>query len=521
MKKYSDIKWDDSDEGFEDELFEQNTNKKQDSTLEKEDFAALFAASEEADVTVRQNLRVGSQVQGTIISIAEESGTVLVELDPQHTGVMEQHELYDESGAQKYFAGDSLNLYITSRKGGEILLSHSLSQSQQGAESIKMAQQSQLPIKGRVAAENPGGFDVTVLGQKCFCPVSQIDTHYVANKSEYVGKEFMFLVTKFSEGGRNILVSRSRLLEQETQRKLEEIESKLNEDLILQGTVKDLLDFGAIIDLGGLTGFLHVSEMSYSRVNKASDFLERGESVRVKVLSVEEKGDKKRVSLSMKAAQMDPWLNIEEQIKEGQSYEGVVTKLQPFGAFVSIGEGIEGLIHISEMSWEKRIHNPSDILSVGDHVSVRVLTVDTSTKRLSLSLKHIEEDPWQKAMTEFQVGSTVKAPVQQLKGFGAIVALKAGVTGLIPIGVLKQAFGEGFRKKSSPPKELEVVVKNIDEQDRKILLSLKELASEDDSDAWQQESYKQPSQAKITNATGSFGELLAAKMKEQDKKKKN
>lgn len=500
--KYNDIKWDDEDTGFD----EQGGEK---TGATEEDFASLLAGENLG----RQSIRVGGQVTGTILSINQESGTVLVEVDLQHTGVMELPELINESGEQTHHTGDTITAFVVSRKGGDLELSNSLSRTQKGAEDLRLAYQNKLPVKGRVTSENPGGFDVLVMGKSAFCPVSQIDTRYVTDKAEYVGKEFNFLIEKFEQSGRNLVVSRSALLKIEAEKKIAEIEQKLDQDYILDGTVAELLDFGAIIDLGGLTGFLHISEMSFSRINRASDFLEKGEKVRVKVISVSEKEGKKRISLSMKAAQNDPWLEASSRYEVGQSYQGKVLKLENFGAFVELEPGIEGLIHISEMSWEKRVHHPSDVLSIGDKVSVRLLSMDLSAKRISLSLKHVEEDPWIKAQTMLASGNKLTGQVEQLKGFGAIVRLTEGVTGLIPLGTLKKKFGESYRKKSSPPKELEVIVQDVNQEERKVLLSFEGVESEPD------DSYKaflgdtKTKDKATSSARGSFGDILAAKLK--------
>ena len=335
------------------------------------------------------------------------------------------------------------------------------------------------------------------------------------SKAEYLGKEFRFLIEKVEEGGRNIVVSRAKLLRQEAQEKIAELEEKLDDELILDGTVSELRDYGAFVDIGGLDGFLHVSEMSYSRVNKASDFLTKGDNIRVKVLKVETVDNKKRISLSMKAAQDDPWATINEDFQEGASYKGRVNKIESFGAFVELGSGVEGLIHISEMSWEKRVHNPSDILSIGDHVNVRLLKIDASSKRISLSLKHVEDDPWNKAQDLLRVDQTLVAKVISLKGYGAILELSDGVTGLLPMGTLKKAFGESYRKEASPPKELTVLIKNVDLDEKKVLLSLPNIEDdEDNSQDYKEYIQKKEAEAKSEpTAQGTFGALLAAKLK--------
>ena len=512
--KYSDIKWEDDEESFESE----NEGKKEDSS-----FAELLAQSD-ADSKPRQSLRVGAKVEGIIDAINPNSNNVLVELDPLHTGVIDKQDLLDDEGELKYRAGDTISAYVVSRQGGEILLSSSMSSSQQSLDDLRMASQSGLPVKGKVTGENKGGFDVTVMSKAAFCPVSQMDTTFVQSKAEYIGQEYEFLIDKVAEGGRNIVVSRSKLLRQQAEQKARELEERLSEDLILTGVVKEIRDYGAFVDIGGLDGFLHISELSYSRVQKVNEFLDRGDKVKVKVINIEEKDGKKRISLSMKAVNDDPWTTIAEDYEEGSSVAGKVTKLESFGAFVEIAPGVEGLIHISEMSWEKRIHHASDLLSVGDTVNVRILKIDSEQKRLSLSLKDIGADPWAKAEQELTVGSTVKGTVTNLKGFGALVEVLPGVTGMIPVSVLKKAFGESYRKEASPPKELDVQIKAVEREEKKVALGLPNVEGEDEANDEAYREYlnrkKSETAAKKENKAnqrGSFGALLAAQLEKQKK----
>ena len=509
--RYDEIQWEDEEDSSPE------VKKVEIKQEEGESFADLLAGAEGG--FERQSIRVGGKVTGTISSISDTSSNVLVEIDPLHTGVIDRNDLLSEDGSMKYHAGDQISAYVVSRKGGEILLSTSMSQSSQSIDDLRLAQQNQLPVNGKVTGENKGGFEVSVMGKSAFCPVSQMDTRFVQNKAEYIGKDFRFLIEKVEEGGRNIVVSRAKLLRQEAEEKIAELEEKLDSELILDGTVSELRDYGAFVDLGGMDGFLHISEMSYSRINKASDFLSKGDKIRVKVLKVETVDGKKRISLSMKAAQEDPWATIHEDFMEGASYTGKVNKLESFGAFVELQSGVEGLIHISEMSWEKRVHNPADILSVGDQVNVRLLKIDLSTKRISLSLKHVEDDPWNKAQELLQVGNSLTTKVISLKGFGAILELSDGVTGLLPMATLKKAFGESYRKEASPPKELNVLIKNLELDEKKVLLTLPNVEEDDDEDLDYQEymQKRKESTKAAPKEQGSFGALLAAKLNEKKK----
>ncbi|SMF20603.1 S1 RNA-binding domain-containing protein [Pseudobacteriovorax antillogorgiicola] len=512
--RYDEIKWED-DEELESEKKKSSNADQGDS----ESFADLLA---QADGSFeRQSIRVGGQVTGIISAINEASESILVEIDPLHTGVIDRQDLLDDEGVLQARAGDKITAYVVSRKGGEVILSTSMSQSSQSLDDLYLAQENELPVQGKVIGENKGGFEVTVLGKRCFCPVSQIDTRFVQSKAEFIGNEYKFLIEKIEEGGRNIVVSRAKLLRREAELKIQELEEQISEDLILNGTVAELRDYGAFIDLGGLDGFLHVSEMSYSRINRASDFLGKGDKVRVKVLKIETVNDKKRISLSMKAVEEDPWSSIREELSDGASYSGKVTKLESFGAFVEIRPGVEGLIHISEMSWEKRVHHPSDIVSVGDQVNVRLLNIDEANKRISLSLKHVDDDPWVKAKELLIEGQSTTGQVISLKGFGAILELgETSVTGLLPMATLKKAYGESYRKQASPPKQLEVLIRSVNADEKKVLLSLPNIEDDEEPDtSYQDYLAKQESQVKEKSSQnqGTFGALLAAKLNEKKK----
>ncbi len=511
--RYQEITWEDEDSDLNDK-----GSKAGKQPVEELSFAELLNQESVPDVEIRR----GSQVSGVISVISATSDNVLIELDAQHTGVMDKNQIYNEKGEQQYHVGDRITAYVVTYTADEIHLSLRLSASKQSIDDLRNALQMQLPVLGKVTGENKGGFEVTVMGKRCFCPVSQIDTRFVSNKVEFMGRDFNFLIEKIEEGGRNIVVSRAKLLRKEAELKIAELEERKDQDIILDGIVTDLRDYGAFIDLGGFDGFLHVSEMSYARVNRASDFLQKGDKVRVKLQKIETTADgKRRISLSMKAIQEDPWATIGSRYEASKSYPGTVMRLETFGAFVSLEPGVEGLVHVSEMSWEKRVHHPNEILKVGDRVDVRIIDIQTGTQKLSLSLKNIEADPWASITERFPVGAVVKGTVESLKGFGAFVQLVAGVTGLVPTEILRKAYGESFKKKASPPQELEVVVRELNIPERKMLLSLPEIKDDsDDIQAYHEYMETQQDKAKKESSKaprGSFGDLLAASLEGKKK----
>lgn len=506
--RYQDIQWEDEDSGFED------TKK---APAEKElSFEDLL--SQDAGQDDEVEIRVGRQVTGTITNISSHSDTVLVALDALHTAVMDKNQIINDAGEFEHHVGDKITAYVVSKTDDEILLSRRMGQSKNPLEDLVMARNGQLPVKGKVTGENKGGFEVTLMGKRAFCPVSQMDTKFVANKAEYMGQEFSFIIEKVEEGGRNVVVSRAKLLKKEGEAKIAELEQRMDTEVIMDGVVREVKDFGAFVDLGGFDGFLHVSEMSYARIHRASEFLTKGDKVRIKVQRVETTADgKKRISLSMKAIQEDPWATIGSKYEAGKSYSGTVSRLENFGAFVALEPGVEGLIHVSEMSWEKRINHPSEVLKAGDTVNVRIIDLKTAEQKLSLSLKNIEEDPWANAESKYASGTLFTGKVQSLKGFGAFVEVAAGIVGLVPTEILKKAYGESFKKKASPPQELNVVVRELNVADRKILLSLPEIKDDSDDIAAYHE-YMQSQESKVSEKAsapqnrGTFGDLLAAKL---------
>jgi small subunit ribosomal protein S1 len=273
---------------------------------------------------------------------------------------------------------------------------------------------------------------------------------------------------------------------------------------------------------------VHVSEITHARVAKPGDVLTVGDKVRVKVLKIEpSQAGKPKISLSIKAAMTDPWDEIDQHVEGGASYTGKVVNLMPFGAFVELKPGIEGLIHVSEMSWTKRIHHPSDVVKVGDIVSVLVKEIDRRSRRIALSMKQLEQDPWFGAAERFPVGKTLMAPVEKLKPFGALVTLGDGITGMLPITIIKKKFGEAFRTQVAPPKEVEVRIQNVDLRERKIQLSLAGIEGDEDGTQDYKEYLKAEAAARDQAARevesapssagkmGALGALLQAKLSEK------
>jgi small subunit ribosomal protein S1 len=394
MGKTPGIQWEDDDSDFG------RIEDKEDQS----DFSQMLEEKgDEADFIFR-----GQKVTGIVSLIPTDSHDILIDLGGKNSGVMDRNEILDADGLLKLKVGDSIEAYVVSKKGGEVVLSYSMAQSIRSAEDLQNAYSQKSPVKGKVIKVNKGGYEVQVMGKHCFCPVSQMDSRFVETPEQFVGKDLEFIITEYGENGRNIVLSRSRLLKAQAEERLKTLITSLTPDTILDGTVNEVRDFGAFVDIGGVDGLVHISELSHQRIERASDFIKRGEKVRVKVLKIEnDSAGKPKISLSMKAAMRDPWEDMHEHVKGGENYTGRVTRLMNFGAFIELKPGIEGLLHVSEMSWTKRVHHPSDVVKVGDSVTVTVKDIDSVAKRISLSMKQIEDDPWFKATEHFPIGKTL------------------------------------------------------------------------------------------------------------------
>lgn len=512
--KFPDIKWEDDDSEFDADAAKQQQS-------EAEEFEEMISGAE----STRPRIRVGEKVRGVISQIHADGNDVLIDLGAgKASGILEKIELIDEkTGQMTAKVGDAIEAFVVSKRGDEVLLSYRMTQALKTVEDLERAHQSKRPVRGKVTKVVKGGLEVTILGKTAFCPVSQIDTRFVAEPGEYLGQEFEFLLEKVEEKGRNIVVSRAALLRQQAEQKMTELVENLKPDQVFDGVVREVRDFGAFVDIGGVDGMVHISEISYARVAKASDALNKGDKVKVKILKVE-RDDKGRpkISLSMKAASQDPWDEIHKLVEGGATYTGRVVNLMAFGAFIEIKPGVEGLLHVSEMSWLKRVHHPSDVVKVGDAVTVTVKEIDTSNRRISLSMKSIEDDPWFDVSAKVKAGHPAIGKIERLKPFGAIVEFSPGLTGLLPISVIRKKFGDSYRQQMTPGKDVETRVVDVDAKERKILLTLPGLDEDEGLDAEYHEYVKSEQAARLAEAAkvavptggkvGSFGALLNAKL---------
>jgi small subunit ribosomal protein S1 len=355
-----------------------------------DDFAAMFAATEQSKTkSANKRPRVGDQIKGTIISIGKD--TVFVDVGGKAEGALERSQVTDPDGKLLVKAGDAIEARVVSDAGGSLQLRIKLGRGPEAKAELAQAQELGIPVEGLVTEVIKGGVSVDVAGVRGFVPASQMDARFVEDLSVYVGQRLQFKITRYeaSPRGGNLVLSRRALVEEENEKLAAETRKKLVPGVVLRGKVVGFKPFGAFVDIGGIEGMLHISELGYQRVEKPEDILRIGQELDVAVLEVKPAGpgDKHdRISLSLKALANDPWRDATANLHEGARVKGTITRLQPFGAFVEIAPGVEGLVHISELGAGKRINHPKEAVAVGQPVEATVLAIDHEKRRLSLSL---------------------------------------------------------------------------------------------------------------------------------------
>jgi small subunit ribosomal protein S1 len=472
----------------------------------EESFAELFEQYSEGG---GDDLSVGDKVTGTVIQVGET--TVFVDTGTKLDGIVEREELLDEDGNCTVAEGDKVELYVVGKDSGGIKLSRAIS-GIGGLAMLEEAKAGGLPVEGKVESTCKGGFNVTVLQRRAFCPVSQIDARFVENPEEYVGQTYEFLITKLESRGRNIVVSRRALLEREA---AESAQSFVNETKVgdeVEGTVTRLAAFGAFVEImPGLEGLVHISQLGYGRVGHPEEAVSVGQKVRAKITRLEhdDKG-RLKISLSMKELAQDPWDTLSATFAPGDIVTGKVVRLADFGAFVEIAPGVDGLVHVSEMSYTKRVNKPSDMVKEGDSVPVKIKSIDPDKRRISLSMKDAEGDPWAGAADRYQAGQKVEGVVEKQEQFGIFIQLEPGITGLLPKSVIARSEKPAAFEKLHAGDTVEVVIGEVKAGERKISLTTGDAREDGD---WKEFAPKRKAEA------GSMG-LLGAKLQEAFDKKK-
>lgn len=376
---------------------------------------------------------VGDKVRGVIVSIGEEFA--FVDLGGKSEGRIEVSALKDAEGHLKSAVGDTIETHVTGKDedSGMLLLGSQHGHRYHGIEEVEGAYRQGLPVQGQISAAVKGGVEVQVAGLRAFCPASQVDIRFIEDLSELVGQRLDFRITKL-EGGRrpNLVLSRKVLLEEEQRQRAAETRAQLHEGAVLSGVVTSLKDYGAFVDIGGLEGMIHISQLAFGHVKHPSEILSVGQAVEVSVLRIDPpSGPKSRekIALSIRALARDPWQDAATSFPVGQRVMGTVSRLQPFGAFVELGPGIDGLVHISELGAERRVNHPSEVLNIGDRVEATVLGVDLERRRISLSLDQTKGGEAGSQMPAAMSGAPVAEPPEKAMGsFGALLreSLKKG-----------------------------------------------------------------------------------------------
>jgi small subunit ribosomal protein S1 len=434
-----------------------------------------FASALESFTTESEELESDDHVlKGTVIKLT--STHVVVDIGAKSEGMVPIAEVMDHDGKPKFQAGDEI--YVVRDKGqteeGYINLSFQKAQKLRSWDEIEKAYSENQPIKATVMERTKGGVTVDILGASAFLPGSQIDLRPVRNLDALKGQTFDVAIVKLNKKRGNVVVSRKQLLEQEQTEKRSQLLDHLQEGTILTGVVKNLAEYGAFVDLGGIDGLLHITDMSWGRLTHPRDLVNVGDQIQVKVLKFD--NDKQRVSLGFKQLTPDPWLDAEHRYPVGAHVNGRVISVTDYGAFVELEQGIEGLVHVSEMTWSKRAKHPSKLVGVNDQVECVVLNVNPTERRISLGMRQLAANPWDSLIEKYPVGATVEGRVRNLTDFGAFIEIEEGIDGLVHVSNLS------WTKRVKHPSEvlkkgdrLKAIVLAIDSEKRRLSLGVKQL----------------------------------------------
>ena len=436
-----------------------------------DDFAALFEQSGAEAMPTRRTYDKGEKVTAPVTHI--DSRYVYVDLGGRGEARAPREQYLDEEGEVTLEIGQEYEFTVVGFGSG-IELGSKLDGRANGLDAVEEAEATGLPLSGRVTGKNKGGFTVEVAGLEAFCPVSQIDLHNAEELDIYLGQTFLFKVMEVRDRGRSVVVSRAAHLREERDKAREETMKRVVPEAILEGEVRSISDFGAFVNLGGVDGLVHVSEMSWGNVDKPSDVVSKGQTVEVKVLKVEEGSGRNgpRIALSMKQVHEDPWNTVNERFHIGQRVKGTVVRTAPFGAFVELSPGIDGLVHVSELSWE-HVRRTEDVVQAGDRVEVELLDIDLARQRIGLSMKNIASDPWDDAEQEYPVGQEVEGTVEKVEDFGAFIKL-GQFTALLPRSEMELGRNETPHSKMRPGATVKARVLRVEPELRRMALTLKD-----------------------------------------------
>ncbi|MDQ7737466.1 30S ribosomal protein S1 [Prevotella corporis] len=447
----SDFNWDEFENGSKVEVSKDELTKAYDETLNK--------------------IQEHQVVEGTVISFDKKE--VVVNIGYKSDGIIPASEFRYNPELK---VGDKVEVYVENQedKNGQLVLSHKKARLQKSWENINNALEEDAVIQGYIKSRTKGGMIVDIFGIEAFLPGSQIDVHPIRDYDVFVGKTMEFKVVKINQEFRNVVVSHKALIEAELEAQRKEIISHLEKGQILEGVVKNITSYGVFVDLGGVDGLIHITDLSWGRISDPHEVVELDQKINVVILDFDE--DKKRIALGLKQLSAHPWDALDANLKVGDHVKGKVVVMADYGAFVEIQPGVEGLIHVSEMSWSQHLRSAQDFMKVGDEVEAVILTLDREERKMSLGIKQLKEDPWETIEVKYPVGSKHQAKVRNFTNFGIFVELEEGVDGLIHISDLS------WTKKVKHPSEftsqgadIDVVVLEIDKENRRLSLGHKQL----------------------------------------------
>ena len=451
VQPLADFNWDEFENGAHAEASKNDLTKAYDETLNK--------------------IQEHQVVEGTVISVDKKE--VVVNIGYKSDGIIPASEFRYNPELK---AGDKVEVYVENQedKSGQLVLSHKKARLQKSWENINKALENDEVIQGYIKSRTKGGMIVDVFGIEAFLPGSQIDVHPIRDYDLFVGKTMEFKVVKINQEFRNVVVSHKALIEAELEAQRKEIISHLEKGQILEGTVKNITSYGVFVDLGGVDGLVHITDLSWGRVSDPHEVVALDQKINVVILDFDE--EKKRIALGIKQLTQHPWDSLDPNLKVGDHVKGKVVVMADYGAFVEIQPGVEGLIHVSEMSWSQHLRSAQEFMKVGDEVEAVILTLDRDERKMSLGIKQLKEDPWESIEVKYPVGSKHIAKVRNFTNFGIFVELEEGVDGLIHISDLS------WTKKVKHPSEftsqgaeIEVIVLEIDKENRRLSLGHKQL----------------------------------------------
>ena len=494
-------------------MSEQDSNKEGKSTSLTESAPAQPAPGKEEALGFKelyeqslQNVQLGAVVTGKVVQI--NADTVMVDVGWKTEGYIPAKELRDDEGNISLAVGDEIEILVDRRDGdGNLVLSRDKAAKIKVWDDVKVACEQNTAIKGIVLERVKGGLSVDI-GIPAFLPGSQVDIRPVRDLDRFVGQTLVFNVLKYDRKRNNVVLSRRSILEHERESEKRETLERLEEGKIVEGTIKNITDYGIFIDLGGIDGLLHVTDISWGRITRPADNFSKGDRIQVKVLSFDR--EKERVALGLRQLINNPWETIAERYPVGSIITGRVVNVTDYGVFVELEQGVEGLIHISEMFWTREIKHPSKVLNVSDQIHVMILEVNPGAKRISLGLKQTTQNPWETLKEKYPEGTVVKGVIRNITNFGIFVGIEDGIDGLIHMSDISWRHrvkhpSEHFKK----GQEIEAMVLNIDVENEKFSLGIKQI----EKNPWESLDQKyQPGTVvtgKVTNLTdfGIFIEL--------------